>query len=283
MNQASVLPSDLTGVARTLAITLRARADEQARDDGLFRDPLAAAWYARLPRSADQDAWYAPVFQLSSAIRTWCYDDIARHFCAAKEAPLIVELGAGLSTRFARLADLPAHWVELDLPEVIAVRRVLDSETERHSFLGASLSDDDWLDQLPPALPAQTLFIAEGVLFFLAPEEVRRLAMRLRARFPGARFAFDVIGDQFSPASRTHFAAMDAPMRWLVADLADVAAFGLHIQRHLSTLMYAADRWRALGITVEQPQLRSGGAIVEAELRPLEEYAPRQVSPCRTG
>jgi len=134
-------PIHLAGVARTLALTLRARADEHARPDALFRDPLAVTWFAQLPRYADQDAWFNPAVQTSAAIRAHMYDELTERFFAAHPHPVVVELGAGLSTRYFRVGQGRACWIELDLPQAIAVRRQFDGETAEHTFLATSIDD----------------------------------------------------------------------------------------------------------------------------------------------
>lgn len=258
---------ELTGLPGTLLFTLRARAEEHGRADRLFADPLAADWYERLPQSPSMrqamTTAYSPIFQLSSAIRTQLYDALAARFLATRQRPWVVELGAGLSTRFARLGAERAHWWELDLPPAIAARRLVDVETAQHRFLPYSLTDGRWVEMVTAVSPADILFIAEGVLFFMAPGDVATLFRLLRRHFPGATFALDVLTEQFSPAARRRFAAQATPMQWLLADEGELVAAGLSIHAsHVITQQFP-ERWRELGFDLAQLQGARGNILLE--------------------
>lgn len=246
----------LSGLPGTLLFTLRARAEEHARADRLIEDPLAAQWYARWPQTAAMQqamaAAYSPVFQLSTAVRAHFYDEVANRFLASHAQPVIVELGAGLSTRFARLGLHRAHWLELDLPEAIAVRRLVDEETATHRFLPFSLADEAWVEAVTAVSPADVLFIAEGVLFFLAPAEVTALLQLLPRHFPGATFAFDVLTEAFSLSTRRRFAGQGTPMQWFLPDERAVNLPGLEILQTAVVAHQSPGRWQSLGFDPAQ-------------------------------
>jgi O-methyltransferase involved in polyketide biosynthesis len=258
---------ELRGVERTLALPLRARAEEHVRPDRLFADPRAADWFARLPCDEQQDRWYTPVIGTSAAIRSHVFDQITTQFLAAHPAPTVIELGAGLSTRFYRVRQGRARWFELDLPSATALRRRLDRETDDHRFLATSITDPIWLDQLAEQPPEQVLLLAEGVLYFLDPLDVQRLFERLRDRLPGATIVLDAVGSDFSPDSLTAFARMDAPMTWLIDGTADLAALGLDPIHTVSTLDLYPQRWNAVGIEPQPVPVRSSGIIAQAIVR----------------
>jgi O-methyltransferase involved in polyketide biosynthesis len=48
-----------------------------------------------------------------------------------------VELGTGLNTRFERVDNGTVHWIDLDLPDTIALRRRYFADTERRQMVGA--------------------------------------------------------------------------------------------------------------------------------------------------
>lgn len=261
---------ELAGLPRTLLFTLRARAEEHGRAHPILSDPLAHDWYGRVPQTADLQQVmakaYSPVFQLGTAVRAWLYDGIVQQFADQHPHPVIVELGAGLSTRFHRLRELGAHWVELDLPEAIAFREQFDVETEQHTFLPFSMLDAGWLDQLPAANPADVLFLAEGVLFFLEESEVERMLGMVYGRYPGAAFAFDVLTDSFNPKARTRFAASDAPMRWLVPADLDFSHSPLTIHEQQVVTHHFRDRWLTLGIPPEKLRQPQGNILIAGQL-----------------
>jgi len=261
---------ELAGLPRTLLFTLRARAEEDGRPHPILSDPLAHEWYGRILQTDDlqqvMSQAYTAVFQLGAAVRARLYDEMARRFVDGRQNPVIVELGAGLSTRFHRLADVAAHWVELDLAEAIAFRRQFDAETERHTFLPYSMLDEGWLGRIPAADPADVLFLAEGVLFFLAPDEIERLFGWVNGRFPQAAFAFDALTENFNPKARAIFAASDAPMQWFVPAGTDFSALGLAIQSRQVVTHHFTGRWQSLGFHPNNLRQNQGNILITGQL-----------------
>ncbi|WP_167459005.1 MULTISPECIES: SAM-dependent methyltransferase [Streptomyces] len=175
--------SSLEGVSETALWTVRMRAQETARADALFSDPLAAEFLAAAGAAGAPPG--AGVLQRVLpdwlAVRTRFFDD---HLLAATRAGCrqVVLLGAGLDTRAHRL-DWPdrTHVFEVDLPAVQAFKeRVLAGrapDTARRTTVAADLLGD-WRGALvaagfDPNLP--TAWLCEGLLFYLQPEAVERL------------------------------------------------------------------------------------------------------------
>ena len=119
----------------------------------------------------------------------------------------MVHIGWGFDSRFERVAERNGRieWYDLDLPEVIELRRKLfGDERKRHHLLGCSVLEEAWMDALsarhqPPSGTQSTrrpfLFLAEVVLVYFDGAQVKRLVLALREHFPGAELVFDA----FSP------------------------------------------------------------------------------------
>ena len=58
------------------------------------------------------------------------FDRMARKFLEEHPGAVVVHIGCGLDTRFKRLEDLQVEWYDLDLPDVIALRRQLGLEDQ---------------------------------------------------------------------------------------------------------------------------------------------------------
>lgn len=113
---------NLQGLPETLLIPLWCRARETQKPDALLRDPKAVQILEQLECdfTSFQKAWMTP---LGIAIRTKLIDGEVRKFLAAHPRATVVNLAAGLDTRMARLDNGNAQWYDLDLPEVIELRR----------------------------------------------------------------------------------------------------------------------------------------------------------------
>lgn len=219
----------LSGVPRTLLLTTRARVEEHQRPDGIFRDPKVAEWWPSLQWDPALDAIYAPLAQLGWAVRAHLFDEVVRRHLSTYENAIVIELGAGLSTRYFRVGQACQCWLELDLPEVIALRCQLDAESDRHRFLSTSVLDLHWMDEVPPVSPATVLILAEGLLMYLEAAQVQGLINRLKQRFAGATFVFDAVGTATQGKGAKQFAQLNAPLKWFIKNEHDLQSLGISL------------------------------------------------------
>lgn len=82
-------------------------------------------------------------------LRSQWFDERCRQFFQRYPQAMCIDLGAGLSTRFHRLseaADWPRFsWVDVDLPEVIAIKARAIPKIDNYRLLPANIAKDDWL------------------------------------------------------------------------------------------------------------------------------------------
>src|SRR5215472_15817116 len=176
--------AELGAVQQTLFIPLAARARETGRRRPVLRDPKAV----EMVRSIDFDEAaygrnWGPGFV--TAIRTLVFDWWVRQFLADHPAGTVVELGTGLNTRFERTDNGTVHWIDLDLPDTIALRRRFFAATDRRQMVAASLLDEDWMPPVDQS-PGPYFFVSDGVLTYLAEDAVTSTLERIARRFPGA-------------------------------------------------------------------------------------------------
>ena len=194
---------DLSGVAGTLLITLYIRAMESGRPDALIKDERAEALVRRLDQeSLHKTAALTDDFsRVAVILKSREFDRFAQEFLGRHPDAVVVHIGCGLDTRFERVAECNSQveWYDLDLPEVIALRRkLIGNERERYHMLGCSVLDDAWLEAVEVHRQRPFLFLAEGVFMYFQGVQVKWLVMTLHDRFPGAELVFDA----FSPFMR---------------------------------------------------------------------------------
>jgi O-methyltransferase involved in polyketide biosynthesis/protein-L-isoaspartate O-methyltransferase len=183
--------ADLAGLQSTLLYPLYWRAIETRRSDAMIRDQRAVELIQQIGFDFSRFARITKSQQVFTMMRTRQIDRWTRDFLAAHPGAVVVDIGCGLDARFERVDDGRATWVELDLPAVIALRRQFFRETPRRRFIASSAFDLAWLEQIPIEPGQPCLFVAEGVLVYFPEEEVRRLVLALRERFPGSELIFD--------------------------------------------------------------------------------------------
>jgi methyltransferase (TIGR00027 family) len=198
----------ISGVGWTAIGVAYARADEYEREDRLFDDPYARAFLEAAPGWSPPSRAEPAVPDAGSvgAALNW-YVAVRTRFCddfvlAASRAGCrqVVLLAAGLDTRAFRL-----HWptgttlFEVDLPSVLGFKeKVLDEMGARPRCRRIALAVD-----LREALPAQLIsagfdattpavWLPEGVLIYLSPDEVRRLLANVTTMSTtGSQLAFE--------------------------------------------------------------------------------------------
>ena len=205
---------ETSALSTTMLIPLWAKAVEQERpeDERLLTDAEAPRMLAQI--DYDFSKFNNIVMsQVGCCGRAHIFDEEARRFIAAHPDAVVVQLGAGLDARYERLGR-PAitAWYDLDLPEVIALRRQLLPESSNH-YLGSSMLDESWM-QTAAAHGKPVLLLCEGVLMYFSNEMVRGLFQNLAARFHGGEIAFDMCNSWTVKNSARHDAMKHVSARF---------------------------------------------------------------------
>ncbi len=187
----------LSGVAETLLIPLYTRAMESQRPDALIQDQKAVELVNLTPADFEQ-VRQIPMNELLKVMRlifTREFDRCVRDFLSRNPEAVVVHIGCGLDSRFERVDNGQVEWFDLDLPEVINLRRTFfGDESERYQLLGCSVLENTWLEAVnhrQNVCHRPCLFLAETVLVYFTEAQVRSLLLRLCDQFPGAELVFD--------------------------------------------------------------------------------------------
>lgn len=179
---------ELGEVQETLLIPLYARAVETRKRRGMLRDERAVEMVDAL--DYDFSRFDGARSLVGSNLRTLLFDGWARDFLDRHPTGTVVELGTGLNTRFERLDNGTLHWFDLDLPDVIDLRREFFADTERRRMIAASVTDPAWTEQVRDS-PGPYFLIAEAVLIYLPEDQVRAVFDLIAERLPGAHLALE--------------------------------------------------------------------------------------------
>lgn len=218
----------LEGVSETLLMTLYARARESLRPDGLIRDDLAVAMVNQI----DCDFSHLRLRRHDEVLlvmRTNKFDQHARDFLNRNPDGVIVHIGCGLDTRFERVDNGRVEWFDLDLPDVITLRRALiHSQSSRCHTLAASILEEGWIEEVSQFKPRPFLFIAEGVLPYFEEAQVKTLFLTLRQHFTGCELVCDAETPFVVWADNLHlaFAKLKARLHWSIKEGKDVEKWG---------------------------------------------------------
>jgi O-methyltransferase involved in polyketide biosynthesis len=184
----------LSGVAETLLIPLYNRAMESQRPDAMIKDEKAVALVAQMSYDFDQvrKIRMNEGNKVARIMLTREMDRYARDFLSRQPEGAVVHIGCGLDSRFERVDNGRVEWYDLDLPDVIELRRkLIGGEGKRCHLLGCSVLEDAWLGVVKVHSGRPFLFLAENVFVYFTEEQVKALVLRLRDHFPGAELVFD--------------------------------------------------------------------------------------------
>lgn len=143
----------LTQEKETLLMTLYLRALDNRRATPILGDRHAQAILDRI----DYD--FAGLGSLRGnapliATRARRFDTWTREFFAGHPDGLVLHLACGLDSRPLRITrPARSQWIDVDYPDVIALRERLYGPIEGVRTLGSSVTEPGWWDQVPPAGP----------------------------------------------------------------------------------------------------------------------------------
>ncbi|NLL37632.1 MAG: class I SAM-dependent methyltransferase [Fretibacterium sp.] len=191
-------------ISETALLTMFFRALETRHPDPILEDPMAVEILRELgvdmSRFADKR-----MSQVGAVIRARRFDRQVRRVLMEWERPVVVNLACGLDSRFIRTDWGKGIQVDLDLPDVVALRGRFFSESERNPQIGSSMFETKWMDDLLERYPEHRFaFIMEGVLMYLQEPDIRGLFRNLAERFPGGELHFDVVSTWMARHSKMH-------------------------------------------------------------------------------
>jgi O-methyltransferase involved in polyketide biosynthesis len=183
----------LNGVPETLLVPLFYRAKETRSDTPLIRDDKAVEIVDAINYDFSMcNKWLT---QACVVVRTQIFQDAIRQFLEANPEAVVINLAAGLDNRFAELDNGKVLWFDLDLPDVIEIRKCYIKETGRRKFIASDVLAFDWIDSLRLVdRNVPVLVIAEGLLPYLPEDRARLLLSTLADNFLNSRIILEIFG-----------------------------------------------------------------------------------------
>ena len=189
-------------IAATSFVTLYCHALETLSDDPVLSDPKSVEITTELNKTLSLSKNTLDRILVSGtldkklvvhiAIRAKKYDDSASNFLQRFPDGVVVNIGCGLDSRFLRIDNGRVVFYDLDLPEIIAIKKDFFKETERYHLIASSVLDSGWM---APVLrhKGPFLFMAEGVFMYLDEKEVRSLVLKIQETFRGSELVCEVV------------------------------------------------------------------------------------------
>jgi len=126
------------------------------------------------------------------------FDNIAHEFVESHSSCTIINLGCGFDTRYWRMQGGNYRFIDLDLPEVIVLKKRLLGKQINYEYFGISVLDTAWIDQVTTNGNENFLLLAEGLFMYLPKEEVVQLIQVIAERFSNSQLVFDTVHEKYT-------------------------------------------------------------------------------------
>lgn len=197
----------LSHIAETCLLTFYCHALESQSQDPILQDekavqvtrrlnPLLATSESPMLRALSQGR-VRPDLIVHIALRAKKFDEYAEAFITQHPDGIIVNIGCGMDSRFERIDNGSLLFFDLDLPEVIELKRHFYTETDRYRMLAVSVFDTGWMDTVQAQGKRPVIFLAEGVFMYLEPHKVKELVLELQARFLGSELVCEMVNQRW--------------------------------------------------------------------------------------
>jgi O-methyltransferase involved in polyketide biosynthesis len=217
---------NLSQVSRTAILTLVTRVVASEKQNAVFNDPMAVRCLEGLLSiaSPEEKNWivsrkrfYGNISAhdaIAGARRAKVFDSIASRHIAGNPRCTIISLACGFDTRFWRIANENCRYVEIDLPEVVALKREIFKDGLGYELIGCSVLDPSWLDKVTADGSSRSMLLAEGLLMFLPKPDVIQLFRRLANSFSDSQFVFDVVPRKYLKGMWKMLLRLETSINW---------------------------------------------------------------------
>jgi methyltransferase (TIGR00027 family) len=196
----------LTDVSKTtIATSLRTHALESQKANPIINDPMAQYCLDKLILLASEDEKellfnrkLPPALINHIAIRARKYDSIINEYISKKPSSTVVNLGCGFDTRYWRIDNQKCNYIELDLPEVIEIKKEILEEHLSYEMIGCSVLDTSWIDRVTARGNRNFLLVAEGLFMYLPKADVINLFKAFSERFYDSQIVLEVVTEKYT-------------------------------------------------------------------------------------
>jgi len=224
---------ELGSVQETLLLPLWGRAVESKKDRPLLDDKKAVSIIENIKYDFTKISSKVSKLSMASWIaRSIFFDDAIKSFIKDFPKATVVNIGCGLDTTFDRIDNGKIQWIDLDLPDVIKLRRQYIAESERRQFIDKSVFDPSWMVGINDLNGILLLFA--GVLYYFEENKIKELFSSIGKAFSPVDILFDYSskrGIEVANKQVIKKGGMDevANLRWGLDSLKELETWGMKI------------------------------------------------------
>ena len=178
----------LNGVEDTLYIPLIARIYASEKFSSFFYDKKALELKQYIPtNSIEKNS--IEYFYMASVCRQQTIDKKIIMFLSQNENTNVVFLGSGLETAYNRINNKSNNFYQVDLPNVIDIRKKLLGNSENEKLIKGDMFNLEWIKEIDTSLP--TLIVVSGVFQYFEEKKIAELIVKMKTLIPKGELIFD--------------------------------------------------------------------------------------------
>ncbi|MFT4452539.1 class I SAM-dependent methyltransferase [Parvimonas sp. G1425] len=178
----------LSGVEDTLYIPLVARIYVSENFPEFFYDKKALSLKQYIPTNLiEKNA--SEYFHMASVCRQDVIDKKIIKFLEENKNCNIVFLGAGLETAYNRINNKEANFYQVDLPDVIDIRKRVLGNSENEKLISGDMFTLEWIKEIDTNLP--TMIAVSGVYQYFYKDKIVDMIKKMKYIFPKGELVFD--------------------------------------------------------------------------------------------
>lgn len=195
---------EINQISRTAFLTLQCHALDAAAKNPILNDrsALKTLEYLKTIIRDSDSALYQRILQdrikgslvKHTALRARQYDLYIRDFIGKYPEAAVVNIGCGLDDRFSRIDNGKIRYYDLDLPDIMDIKRLFFPPRERYGQISQSVFEFDWINSI---VSEHVILVAEGVFMYCKEEDVRVLFHHLQSRLKDPEIVFEVFSKKW--------------------------------------------------------------------------------------
>ena len=217
---------NIPDVSRTAILSLICRVLESEKKEPIIKDPMAVLCLEKLMSEASEEekVWILKRRKMyegkgsaeieANTLRQKYFDEVANQFISNHPACTVISIGCGFDTRFWRIEKANCTYVEVDLPELIELKKALLKDHLTYELIGCSVLDPSWINKVTSRGNSEILLLAEGLFMYLPAQEAGRLLQAIGQRFNRSQLVLDTFPEKYTKGLWKWFSDLRVRYAW---------------------------------------------------------------------
>ncbi|MFH1050019.1 MAG: class I SAM-dependent methyltransferase [bacterium] len=182
---------ELGKVQETLLLPLWGRAVETQKENPRLTDTTALEILNKIDYDFSIfEKNLSFIIQYTWIARALHIDNTIKEYLKNNPFGIIINIGCGLDTTFSRIDNGSVQWFDIDLPDVMELRKKFIQTTNRQRSIITSFLEKDWLNEFKKN--DYPLLIAGGVFYYFEENQIKNFFIRISDKFLSSELLFDI-------------------------------------------------------------------------------------------